>query len=175
MKREKLRIPKQELKWGITDWFYEIFGWILLIILWIYIMTQYSKLPQTIPTHFALDGEPDGFSSKEYIFLLPAIVSILYIVMTTLNRFPHWYNYLITITPLNAKQNYTTATRMVRFLKFIIVIMFCFICFQSIQVAFGKSGGLGRWFLPVTFIIFFFITLITLMGALRHTHKDQGS
>ena len=173
MRREKQLVPKQQRKWSIIDWFYEVGGWLLLGILWIYIWSQYRHLPQTIPTHFALDGGPDGFSSKEYIFLLPGIVSFLYIVMTFINMFPQVYNYMVTITPLNAKKNYTSATRMVRFLKFILVIMFCFICFQSIQVALGKSGGLGKLFLPVTFITFFIITIATLMGALRHTHRNE--
>lgn len=175
MSTSRPRLPKDKLKWHLTDKFYEIGGWVLLLTLWAYIIIQYRHLPPTIPTHFALDGTPDGYSAKPYIFLLPAIVTVLYLFMTIINKYPHRYVYMVTITPLNAKKNYASATRKVRFLKFILVIMFCFICFQSVQVALNKAEGLGRWFLPFTFIFFILLVFITLFGALRHTHLDEGS
>lgn len=152
------------------DWFYEAGGWVLLLVLWAYIGIQYSSLPAAIPTHFALDGTPDDFSRKQTILILPAVVSVLYAIMTVINNFPHIYAYQITITPLNARRNYIAAMRKVRFLKFILVIVFCFICFQAVQVALDKSEGLGKWFLPLTFISFILITIVTLFSSLRHTH-----
>lgn len=173
MRSERPRLSRKELKWNLMDWFYEVGGWVLLFILWAYIGIQYGKLPEMIPTHFALDGTPDDYSKKQTIFILPAIVSVLYAGLTVINNFPHVYLYQITITPLNARRNYVAAVRKVRFLKFIIVIMFCFICFQSVQVALDKSEGLGKWFLPMTFIFFIVLTLVTLFGSLRHTRSEN--
>jgi len=173
MKKRNPIISKNELRWNLLDWFYEIGGWILLLTLWIYIFLQYKNLPISIPTHFALDGTPDGYSNKENIFLLPAIITILFSLMTILNNFPHIYRYMVTITPINARQNYLMATKKVRFLKFILVILFCFISFQSIRVALNQSEGLGKGLLPAILIIFIIITFLTLFRAARHTHVSN--
>jgi uncharacterized membrane protein len=37
----------------------------------------YSSLPNTIPTHFNIRGEADGFGGKDSIFLGPAIMSVV--------------------------------------------------------------------------------------------------
>lgn len=174
MKTEKPRLPKSQLKWHLTDKFYEIAGWVLLLAIWGYIFFRFPLLPDVIPTHFSIDGTPDGYSNKKMVFLLPAIITILYAALTILNKYPHKYVYMVTITPLNARRNYQSATRKVRFFKFLLVILFGFICFQSIQVALGKSEGLGVWLLPFTFIVFFLLTVVTLFGALRHTKLDEN-
>ncbi len=173
MKTEKPKLPKSQLKWHLTDKFYEVAGWSLLVAIWGYILLMYARLPDVIPTHFSIDGTPDGYSQKNMIFLLPSIITILYAGLTIMNKFPHKYIYMVTITPLNAKRNYQSATRKVRFFKFLLVILFGFICFQSIQVALGKSEGLGAWLLPFTFIVFFLLTIVTLFGALRHTKLGE--
>lgn len=169
MKLQNPQIPQSELKWHLTDRFYEIGGWVLLVGIWGFILFYFKNLPDIIPTHFSIDGTPDGFSNKGMIFLLPSIITVLFGGLSILNRYPHRYIYGVSINPLNAKRNYQSATRKARFIKFILVLLFSFICYQSVQVALGKSDGLGKWFLPATFIVFFLITITTLFGALRHT------
>jgi hypothetical protein len=41
---------------------------------------------------------------------------------------------------------------MVRYLNFIIVIIFGFITFKTIQNATGQAAGLGTWFLPLSLV-----------------------
>lgn len=175
MKGKRPRLTKNEKKLGLISGLFEVGGWVVLLVLWLYIIFHYGDLPQDVPTHFATDGTADRFSSKENIFLLPAIVTILYGLMTIINSQPHLYRYLVTITPLNYKRNYRRAMRNVRILKFMLVILFCFIFYQAIQVALGNSDGLGRWLLPVTFIVFIFFTLIILLGSVRYIHPHHES
>jgi hypothetical protein len=47
---------------------------ILLSIPLVYAGIVYSDLPETIPTHFDLEGNPNGFGSKSSIFLGPFIL-----------------------------------------------------------------------------------------------------
>jgi uncharacterized membrane protein len=39
-----------------------------------YAMYVYDALPETIPIHFNYEGKPDGFGSKDYIYLAPIIL-----------------------------------------------------------------------------------------------------
>jgi uncharacterized membrane protein len=133
----------------------ELLGWGVLLALWVWTGTSYSSLPDSIPTHFNAAGEADGFGKKASIIGLPLIATLLYIGLTLLNRFPHIFNFPTPITPDNALKQYTNATRMIRFLKLILVVVFAGISFQTIQQANGKANGLGVWFLPLTLVLIF--------------------
>ena len=78
--------------------------------------------------------------------------------MTILNKFPHTYNYLTEITTENALKHYTDATRLIRYLKLNVVIVFGLILLQTIRNANGQADGLGVWFTPMT-ICFLFIPI----------------
>ncbi|MEI7597636.1 MAG: hypothetical protein WCK02_17955 [Bacteroidota bacterium] len=58
------------------------------------------------------------------VFILPSITTILFIGLTILNRYPHIFNYSTKITEENKILHYTRATRIIRFLKTIIVFIF---------------------------------------------------
>lgn len=69
--------------------------------------------------------------------------------MTILNKFPQVFNYPTKITEDNAFNQYTNATRLIRYLKLIVVLVLGLITFRTIQNANGDSEGLGIWFLPL--------------------------
>ncbi len=147
--------PKIKLIPTTADMLVELLGWIVLLTIWGWTFTYYSSLPDTIPTHFNAAGEVDGFGSKASIIGLPVIASLLFIGLTVLNRYPHSFNYPTAITQDNALQLYTLATRMLRFLKLVLVVVFGGIEFMTIQHATGKGAGLGVWFLPLTLVLIF--------------------
>jgi len=147
--------PKLNIKLSPTDQVLELLGWGVLLALWVWTGTSYSSLPDTIPTHFNAAGEADGFGRKASIVGLPVIATLLYIGLTLLNRVPHIFNFPTPVTPDNALRQYTNATRMIRYLKLILVLVFAGISFQTIQQANGTGEGLGLWFLPLTLVLVF--------------------
>jgi uncharacterized membrane protein len=147
--------PKLKIQLTPTDQVLELLGWGVLLALWVWIGTNFSSLPDSIPTHFNAAGEADGFGTKASIIGLPLIATLLYIGLTLLNRFPHIFNFPTPITPNNALSQYTNATRMIRYLKLILVFVFAGISYQTIQQANGTGEGLGLWFLPLTLVLIF--------------------
>jgi uncharacterized membrane protein len=147
--------PKLKVQLTPSDKVLELLGWGVLLALWIWTGTSYSNLPDTIPTHFNAAGEADGFGRKASIVGLPIIATLLYIGLTLLNRFPHSFNFPTPVTQDNALPQYTNATRMIRYLKLILVLVFAGISFQTIQQANGTGEGLGLWFLPLTLALIF--------------------
>ncbi len=147
--------PKIKLIPTNADMLVELLGWIVLLTIWGWTFTYYSSLPDTIPTHFNAAGEADGFGTKVSLIALPVIATLLFIGLTVLNRYPHSFNYPTAITQDNALQLYTLATRMLRFLKLVLVVVFGGIEFMTIQHATGKGAGLGVWFLPLTLVLIF--------------------
>ncbi|WP_419869711.1 DUF1648 domain-containing protein [Chryseobacterium sp. CT-SW4] len=61
---------------------------LLLISLWIFTGTQYSDLPDIIPTHFDLHGKVDGQGHKRIIWFLPAIATFIFLLFVSLSRMP---------------------------------------------------------------------------------------
>ena len=147
--------PKIKLELTAADKIFEIIGWLLIIVIWGLTIANYSNLPETIPTHYNGAGQADGFGGKATILTLPIIATILFIGLTVLNQFPHVFNYPTNITQDNAFRQYTNATRLIRYLKLVVVFIFVLIVYKTIQHANGKADGLGVWFLPMTMGLIF--------------------
>lgn len=159
--------PKIKLVLTTADKIVEIIGWLTLVILWNVTLWSYSNLPDTIPIHYNIAGQVDNYGSKVTIFILPIMGTILFIGMTILNMYPHIFNYPTKITIDNAARQYSNATRMFRYLKFTILLIFSFIVFKTLQITKGESQGLEVWFLPITLGLIFIPITIFLIKSFR--------
>jgi len=163
--------PKIKLELNRTDKIVEVIGWILVIGIWILTLANYFELPDIIPIHFNGAGEADGFGKKANILFLPIISTLLFIGLTLLNKYPHVFNYPNEITEENALSQYMNATRMLRYLKLIILIIFGTIVFMTIQNVNGNADGLGTWFLPLTMVFVFIPILYFLITGNKKNKK----
>lgn len=148
---------RPKIKLGLTtiDKTFEILGWISIFAIWVLTITNYTNLPDTIPIHYNGAGQADGFGGKGNILILPLIATVLFAGLTILNKFPHVFNYPTNITAENALRQYTNATRLIRYLKFIIVVIFGLIALQTIRNVNGQTNGPAFWFLPLTLGLIF--------------------
>ena len=112
-------------------------------------LLSYDSLPASIPTHFGLGGEPDGWGPRWTILILPAVGLLLYVVLTVMARFPHRLNYLWEVTEANASGQYRLARTFLGALKVEIVWFFGYIKFTTIQIVMGDAPGLVPVFLPL--------------------------
>lgn len=160
--------PKLKIHMTFMDKIIECLAWLSLIILWSIVLWNYSELPEIIPSHFNALGKVDDYSRKESIFVLPIIGTLLFLGLTISNKYPHIFNYPKNITLENAAIQYTNATRMLRFSKFIILLIFLFIIAKSLQIASGKSVNLGVWFLPLVLALLIIPSVFFLIKSLRN-------
>lgn len=135
-----------------TELIYEIPALLGLVFLAVWPAIHWSSLPETVPTHFGFDGEPDGWGDKRSIWILPGIALALYLMLTAAMRFPHRFNYLWPITPENAARQYAFARRLISLLKIEIVWTFAFLTWRMTEIARGDAARLGAAFLPVMLI-----------------------
>ena len=159
--------PKIKLQLKQTDKILEVVGWVSVFGIWALPLINYFDLPEIIPIHFNGAGKADEFGNKTHIFVLPIISTLLFIGLTTLNKHPHMFNYPSQITKENAVDQYTNATRMMRVLKLVIVLLFGLIVFRKIQIVNGHADGLGAWFLPFTIGLFIILSLYFLMMSMK--------
>jgi uncharacterized membrane protein len=150
--REKNRII---VKFSLTrlDWILEVLAVLILLIQGLYLWIHFIQLPSTIPVHFDLQGAADGYGSKTTLLIMPSISIAIYTTLTILSRFPHTFNYPLTITETNAPIQYQLATRLIRILKLIILILFMIILFHSTEMALYHTSIWNKAFLPTVLIL----------------------
>ena len=127
-----LRIEK-----NIYDRIIEFIGVLFLVALIAIPVIYYKQLPDRIPVHFNGAGEADGFGGKSSIWIFPAVGLFIWLLMTIVAAFPNIFNYPVKITQQ----------------KVVILLMFSFISFRTIQTAVGKAAGIGKVFLPVFLVL----------------------
>lgn len=142
--------PRIKIELKPFDKLFEVLAWIAFLLIWILTILNYFSLPDTIPIHFNASGHADGYGNKSTFFILPVIGTLIFILLSVLNKYPHIFNYPVNITEENAYRQYSNATRLVRYIKFSVEFTFLVIVWGIIQTAHGKSGGLGVWQLPLT-------------------------
>ena len=140
MSRLELKIKKD-----ITDYIVEWFGHIAIIFMVIFSILNYNVLPDEIPIHFDMKGEPNNYGGRQTILILPIISFLLYVGMFLLNKVPHVFNYLVEITEENVYKQYKLATKLMRSINTIIALFFCYLTYKLIGIASGESENLSIW------------------------------
>ena len=145
--------PVLDLPLTPTEIGLEIFAGLGIVCSALAFAAYWPKLPAIIPTHFGATGAPDATGPKsELIWLLLGNVGI-YVLLTVLTRFPQIYNYPVPITESNAEKQYRNARMIMNYLKAVSVWVLFYTEWQTIQVALGKSSGVGALMLPVVLIV----------------------
>lgn len=148
MKRPRIKIELEPI-----DRIIEAIGVIGLILLIGLPIFYFSQLPEIIPTHFNAKGEPDGFNGKASIWLLPICGFLIHLGLFWINKYPHKFNFPQKLTEENAEKLYRIATRMTRVLNTIILLVFAYLTYSTIQIGLENQNGLGPLFLPIFILL----------------------
>ncbi|MFD2101602.1 DUF1648 domain-containing protein [Flagellimonas iocasae] len=115
--------PKIEVKPSPLDKKLFMAGWFVVILNAILVLKFYFDLPETIPTHFNLQGRVDGYGHKSTLWAIPMLSAGLYLAMGLMaTKMKPWHmNYPVRVTTENAPKLYPIARRM------LIVMNLCFV------------------------------------------------
>ncbi len=153
--------PKIKIKYQTIDYIIELLGIIGLVCLIVLPIYFYYDLPDKIPKHFNIYGQPDSHGNKGIIWLLPSIGLFIYVGLAFLNKIPHLFNYPTTVTNENAEKLYKIATRTVRILKAITTITFAYLNFKIIKIGLSETTDLNILFLPI-----FVMSILGVVGVM---------
>jgi uncharacterized membrane protein len=137
------------MKMNKLDLTLEITCGLFIIVTLIFTLANYYALPDILPRHFNISGQPDGYWNKENIWFLPTIILIAYIGLTILGRYPKSFNYPYEITIENADSQYRNSVLMIRTLKTLIVLMFAYMTYATVRIGLGDQAKLGALFTPI--------------------------
>jgi len=133
----------------LADKALELSGWATLVSIWIFVLMNYSGLPETIPIHYNVSGEPDQFGARNTIFTLPIVATLLFLWLTLLNLFPKFFNDEPKASNEQASRRLAHTARLFRCLKLVIALVFGLICLQTTGIAHRFVSESAPGFLPV--------------------------
>ena len=159
--------PKIKLPLTLFDTIIEVTSYLALVAFWVMTLFAFTTLPESIPTHYNGLGEVDGYGPKATIFFLPVLGTVLSAFLTYIIKKPETFNYTVEITEENALAQYTNSTKLLRFMKLALLILFIVIDYKTIAISKGASDGLGKWFLPFTIALIFVPVVFSVYKSFR--------
>lgn len=147
--------PKIKLPYTAPDKLLQAGAALLLLATVALTVSSMGALPARIPTHFGFDGNPDGWGGKDSLLLLPILSAVFYAGLTALERAPWFCNYPVEITEENAPGQYQAGRLMIEWMKLIVLAIYFYLQWQTIEGAKGLPHGLGAWFLPAAMVAMF--------------------
>lgn len=137
-----------------------LLSWVLLILHCGFVSVHYRELPSSIPIHFDASGVADSYGSRAMLWLLPAINTLLVVLLTVVSRYPHRMNYPVKLTPSNTQALYRLGASTMQALQLSVTLLFSLITWQSARVALGHIDGIGSWILPLVLLLIFLPLLL---------------
>jgi uncharacterized membrane protein len=129
----------------------------LAFLFWITYQALYGSepLPDRIPTHFNLAGQPDGWGSPSSLMLLPIVAASLYLLITLGGLFPPRFKAPIRETPENRAQLVALTHQMLAWFKMDLVCLFVWIQWSILDGVRSGRSRLSPAILPVFLIAIF--------------------
>ena len=137
----------------------EVLG--LMVLGYLYWITYWAlngpnRLPDRIPTHFNISGQPNAWGSPGILWILPVVGLGLYLLMTVLAsiRFRR-YNLPVRVTEANLPFIQEKTSEMVTWIKTELLCLFVYIQAAMIRGARAEQFGLEPAIVPLFMLAVF--------------------
>ncbi len=147
--------PKINIEPELADRQLDTVSKIFLLTLWVATLGSWFYLPHTIPVHFDTLGKPDNYGDRSVIFIMAALCSFVFVILSVIGKYPYVLNFPVKITEKNARYQYTLALRMLRWLRLSTCMIFLITLFETVRAGLGGAPifGAGLWIAEVVLII----------------------
>lgn len=139
-----------------------------LLVMFIYIGTQYSRLPGEIPAHYNSSGEITRMDSKVLIWILPVISALIIIPISFICKVPYMFNYPLKVTEKNAEGVYKEGRLMVCTMNVLIVILFFVLEINIIYDALNPGNQMSKLWINILLISIFIHLFYFIIRMRRH-------
>jgi uncharacterized membrane protein len=160
--------PLIKIKMTVIDYTVEIFALLLVVATIVLYVIYWVKAPEVVPLHYNIYGQADRYASKSALLILPIMSILLYVGLTILNKYPQIFNFPNAVTSQNVAYLYTTATRMVRWLKLLICLLFACIVWHEIKtIVINQTPEMNTiiWFLVAIVALYPVIPIIKMFRS----------
>jgi len=143
----------------------------VLLAMFVMVGLNWRDLPQRIPTHYNLSGQPDKWGSKDSVWLLPVVGANLYLLLSALSRLKGTLNVPLGVclpAYVDSPEAQAETRQFLTAVKMMLVTVFAFITWRRVD---APDQGLGRAFVPLLLLLPLAVAVIYFLRLRR----DQGS
>ncbi len=119
-----------------VDWVLKAVAFLCCAATALIVAVRWNKLPDKIPTHFELNGEPNGFGGKKMLIVLLVVMVAITGLMYLSEMFPKLWNLPVKITDANREFVYRTVKY---FMEVETIIMITLLAGPIIAIVFSKT------------------------------------
>jgi uncharacterized membrane protein len=115
-----------------------------------------ERLPDRIPTHFDISGQPNAWGPPGFLWFLPLVAVGLYILLTVVGSIRYRrYNLPVAVTESNLPFIQQETILMVAWIKCEMLCLFAYLQWSIIQSARDGTFRLSPLLLPVSLVVIF--------------------
>jgi len=140
---------------------YEVLSFAGLVASIVILLVNWSRLPDVVPIHFNLRGEPDGWAGRASMIVLPSVALFVYLVCAVATFLPERFINVPRGVPVQI------GYELCQCMKMEAVWLFVVLEWATIQVALDNQKSLGAAFLFVALFIIFLTLVVYLIHMLR--------
>ncbi|PTJ81766.1 hypothetical protein BUZ84_05240 [Mammaliicoccus sciuri] len=147
------------------------------IVLWLISITliiiNFAELPEKIPSHYNFAGNADAWSTKTFIFFMPILGLLIWLMLHYLVSNPKLDKY-IHVPSLYGQPNKAQIENgklLIYFIKFEMMALFTFLVIKDLYTALGMPFKLGVW---ETIIILSVIGVTIIIFMVRNYMLDKN-
>ncbi len=159
----------------LFDIIMEISGLLVIVILWIGILINYSSLPEMIPNKYSWSNGAMGLENRLFILFIGALATIVFWGIGVLTTKPELFHTNKPISASKLAAQLKIVMRMFRCLKVALTVVFTMVIFQIIAVAQGKPEVLGNSFHWIAQGLIGLPILFFMIQSFKNRWKKEGA
>ena len=150
-----------KIKLDTADKISEVFSLLFVLAGILVVAFSLPGLPDIVPVHFDIKGEPNRFGSKYELWIGVGVSLLLYMIFSLISSRPHLYNYPSQKNDLESQ--YRLGSKMVRSLKVWMLLFILVVNYVVVQSAHTSSAKSAPWLIASVFaiiaahLIYFFV------------------
>ncbi len=133
-----------------------------------------DRLPDRIPTHFDISGNPNAWGSPDMLFLLPIVATAIYLMITVISAFPSTFHYPVRIATNSLPRAQEQTRNMISWIKVEMAGMLAYVQWSMIQAARSREFHLSPLMVPM-FLVVVFGTVGSYLAAIWKNAKEGAS
>jgi uncharacterized membrane protein len=110
----------------------------------------WNTLPEQLPSHFGLDGEPNHYASRDMVLLIAGLSIGMYVLLLVMQRLPKKMNLPRRAGDADRPRVEALAVEMLGWLRLELAWTFAYLIWSVVQVGLYRSEGLGAGFIYIS-------------------------
>ena len=146
-----------QLKWH--DWLLIVLSLVIATATAVFVIINYDKIPEKIPTNYDFQGNVTGYGSKSNVIVLLVMAFIMPVITTILQFFPQTWN-MPTVKPQNVPQAMAITGKIIEGVTLAVTVLMAYLAITM--------TGLIPFTSTVLTLSTIAIVLITAIGLIKY-------